>query len=43
MANQTKLTYDAWLGADVLDVGRRLMVGLHSTKMGSDPISAGLS
>ena len=29
MANQTKLTYDAWLGADVLDVGRRLMVGLR--------------
>jgi hypothetical protein len=28
MANQTKLTYDAWLGADVLDVGRRLMIGL---------------
>lgn len=28
MANETKLTYDAWLGADVLDLGRRLMVDL---------------
>ena len=32
MENQTKLTYDDWVAGDVVDVGRRLMIGLSSAR-----------